>query len=183
MTRILPGSRYPVGYFTVTEPQSKMGITATEAKQWLVKFHEASASLNTTHWLNSCFSPKVTLVYANMPLIAGRDNVHLLFEAFLSRLEEMTHHIQSFDFIEQENKILQAASIVYRVKGDEEGKVVDIPGFAAFVLEKDSEGEIRLVRNQTWLDPSPVIERIVAVYGKEEWERVMGELMTRVGGG
>jgi hypothetical protein len=148
-----------------------------------VQFHAASATGDTDHWLDNFFSPNVTLIYANMPPIPGRDNCKLLFLSFLSRLANMTHHIESFDFIASENKILQAAGIEYLVKGDSEGQVIKIPGFAAFTLERDEEGTIRLVRSQTWLDPSPVVERIVGVYGKEEWEGEIGVLMEKVLGG
>ena len=92
----------------------------------------------------------------------------------------MTHHIESFDYIAGERKILQAARIVYRVKGDKEEKVIEIPGFAAFTLERDADGVIRLVKAQTWLDPSPVTERIVEVHGKERWEQEIGDLLRTV---
>ena len=94
----------------------------------------------------------------------------------------MTHHVESFDYIAENSKILQAARIVYQVKGDKEEKVIEIPGFAAFSLERDADRVIRLVKAQTWLDPSPVTERIVGVHGKEEWGREIGNLLQKVAG-
>lgn len=92
----------------------------------------------------------------------------------------MTHHIEYFDFIAEETKILQAARIVYRVKGDPEDRVMEIPGFAAFTLGRDEDGVVRLVKAQTWLDPSPVVEGMMRVHGKEVWEKEMGTLMQKV---
>ena len=91
----------------------------------------------------------------------------------------MTHVIESFDYVEAEQKILQAARIKYRVKGNGEEQSIEIPGFAAFVLERDGEGEVRVKRAQTWLDASPVIERIIEVFGKEEWEGDTREVMEK----
>ena len=115
-----------------------------------------------------------------MPRIPDRDSCHLLFETFFTRLSEMTHHIESFNYIPEDKKMLQAARIVYRVKGDSENRVIDIPGFAAFTLERDGKGSIKLVKAQIWLDPSPVMERIVSVHGKEGWETELGALMERI---
>ena len=147
-----------------------------------VQSHKVSAELDTAKWLTTSFSPSVTMTYSNMPTIHGRDNCHLLFEPFFTRLAEMTHYIKTFDYVAEENKILQAARIVYRVKGDPEDKVMEIPGFAAFALGRDEDGIVRLVNAQTWLDPSPVVESMMRVHGKDEWEREMGSLMQRVMG-
>ena len=148
-----------------------------------IQSHKVSAELDTTKWLTTSFSPSVTMTYSNMPPIHGRDNCHLLFEPFFTRLAEMTHYIESFDFISAENKILQAARIVYRVKGDPEEKVMEIPGFAAFTLGRDEDGIVRLGKAQTWLDPSPVVESMMRVHGKEAWEKEMSALMQKVMGG
>lgn len=58
-------------------------------------------------------------------------------------------------------RIYQAATIQYLVKGDDiEKDVIRIPGFATFFVKKFEDGKFRCYRAETFLDPSPVFQRI-----------------------
>lgn len=58
-------------------------------------------------------------------------------------------------------RIYQAATIRYLVKGDDSAKdVIQIPGFATFFVKPGGDGSLRCYRAETFLDPSPVFQRM-----------------------
>lgn len=58
-------------------------------------------------------------------------------------------------------RIYQAATIRYVVKGDDPAKdVIRIPGFATFSVTLGDDGSLRCYRAETFLDPSPVFQRM-----------------------
>ncbi|KAF4959254.1 hypothetical protein FSARC_10770 [Fusarium sarcochroum] len=126
---------------------------------WLLAFHDASKSLDADAWLDNFFTDNAALQYGNSPVISGLA-VRLMFKNVFSKLDMMTHDVEYFDYVPP--RIYQAATIRYLVKGDDPEKdVIQIPGFATFFVRKGDDGEIRCYRAETFLDPSPVFQRMV----------------------
>jgi hypothetical protein len=64
------------------------------------------------------------------------------------------------------SRIYQSASIRYLIKGDDPAKdIITIPGFAVFFIRTTDDGQIRCYKAETFLDPSPVFQRIVKKFG------------------
>ena len=100
----------------------------------------------------------VELQYANNPVIKGSE-VRQMFKSVFGQLEMMTHEIIYFDYVPP--RIYQAATIRYLIQGDNvDTDVVEIPGFAVFYVKKDGSRSLKCYRAETYLDPSPVFQRI-----------------------
>ena len=90
-----------------------------------------------------------------------------MYEGQFAKLESMVHTIDSFDWVPEGNrgggKILQAASIVYKVKGDPKGEEFRIPGFLVAVLGRYEGGRVLMKRKEVYIDVGPVRERMEEV--------------------
>ena len=143
-----------------------------------LQFHAASATLSAAHWCNNFFSQDIVLQFGNYPPIEGVAAVRdAFFTPQLARLDLMEHAVEYFDFVPP--RIYQAATIRYRVKGDDAGgsRDVNIGGFAVFHVrdeadgrseeEGDRGGKGRLLcyRMETFLDSRPLEKRMGEVFG------------------
>ncbi|CAH0054778.1 unnamed protein product [Clonostachys solani] len=123
-----------------------------------LKFHSGSKSLDADYWLDNFFTENASLQYANNPVISGQ-SVRQMFKEVFKKLDLMTHEVLYFDFVG--DRIYQSAKIRYLVKGDNPDRdVIEIPGFAVFNVEHDEDGKLRCYKAETFLDPSPVFQRI-----------------------
>jgi hypothetical protein len=118
--------------------------------------HAGSASLNATAWVSTFMTSDITLQYANNPVLHGSE-VLAMFQTVFPQLDLMEHKVEYFDFVPP--KIYQAASIRYRVRGDYQSREIVIPGFAVFWVKED-DGQLKMYRAETFLDPSEVFKRI-----------------------
>jgi hypothetical protein len=118
--------------------------------------HAGSASLDATSWVSSFMTSDMTLQYANNPILRGPE-VLAMFQSVFPQLDLMEHTVEYFDFVSP--KIYQAASIRYRIKGDDASMEIVIPGFAVFWV-REEEGRLMMYRAETFLDPSQVFARI-----------------------
>ena len=122
------------------------------------QFHRSSATLDAEAWCQDFYTDDIELRYANQPVLKGAD-VRNMFGQVFPQLEKMTHDVEYFDYVAP--KIYQAASIRYRVKGDDPAtEDIAIPGFATFFVRDDDEGKLKCYRADIFLDPSPVFQRI-----------------------
>lgn len=106
------------------------------------------------------------------------DICHQMFKGVFSKLDMMTHDVEYFGMAPSKQgrvknatklkltdyvppRIYQAARIRYLVKDDNPDKdVIEIPGFATFFVKSGEDGKLRCFRAETFLDPSPVFQRI-----------------------
>jgi len=129
-----------------------------EAKAWLESFHDMSQKLDAEAWLSSMFTPDITLKFGNTPVLSG-SKVLEMFQGAFAALDVMVHDIDYFDVVD--DRIYQAATIHYVVKGDDPGtQMITIPGFMTVWRRHGSDGKLRAYRAETFLDFTPVASRI-----------------------
>lgn len=135
-------------------------LTLRESLQkWLLNFHEASGSLDATHYTNTCFTHDITIRYGNNTVVEGRNNVRAMFEGAFEGLDYMHHEIDYFDFVGPD-KLYQACTITYLVKGDDKEKdMIAIPAMLTAWLRVE-EGELKAYRAEIFLDPSRVFGKM-----------------------
>ena len=110
-----------------------------------------------------------------------------MFEQVFAQLDQMTHTVDYFgappptpdrvfipsvlpidtrglDYVEP--RIYQAATIHYVIKGDDPvADKITIPGFAVFSTRVGDDGLRRCYQAETFLDPSPVFQRMQEKFG------------------
>jgi len=133
----------------------------SEAREWILNFHKASASLNASHWITTFYSQDAVLEFANNAPLKGRQDIIKSFEQTFNLLESMEHIVVSIDVLS--DKIYQVADIIYVVKGDAEKKPVRIRGLAVFGKKTNQS---QLTYFTVFLDPSPLMERLKLVNSK-----------------
>jgi len=137
-------------------------LTSREAlESWLLDFHKATATLDAQYCADKFFASDVEIQYANNPVVTGKDNAQAFFDMAFKALDMMTHEIVYFDFIAP-NKLYQAATIKYVVKGDNQAEdMITIPAMMTAWLGEE-EGRLVVKRNEIYLDASQLFGRMAA---------------------
>lgn len=141
-------------------PEIDPSLTTREALQaWLLSFHEATATLDTQQVGDKFFTDDAVCQYANNPEASGKENVLAFFNAAFNGLDLMTHDIVYFDFVAP-NKLYQAATIRYLVKGDNPDRdMFTVPAMMTAWLE-EQDGRLKIRRNEIYLDASALFARM-----------------------
>lgn len=143
----------------MTEIRSE--LTSQDAlKEWLLAFHESTARLDAKSTVEEFFAKDVELCYANNPPVNGKKDAEGFFDTAFKALDLMHHDIEYFDFVAP-NKLYQAATIKYVIKGDDPEKdMITIPAMmVASLVEEDSK--LKIGRNEIYLDASAVFGRMI----------------------
>lgn len=135
-------------------------LTTQEAIQsWLLDFHKSTATLDAKYCTERFFTSDVELQYANNPVASGREGAKDFFDKAFRALDTMTHEIVYFDFVAPD-KLCQAATINYVVKGDDQTKdMIKIPAMMTVWL-REEQGDLRISRNEIYLDASRLFGRM-----------------------
>lgn len=135
-------------------------LTTREAIQsWLLDFHESTATLDAKYCTERFFTPDIELQYANNPVVSGREDATDFFDKAFRALDSMSHEIVYFDFVAPD-KVYQAATIKYVVKGDDQAKdMIEIPAMMTVWLRED-QGRLRIRKSEIYLDASRLFTRM-----------------------
>lgn len=136
-------------------------LTTRDALQsWLLAFHDSTEALDAAATVDKFFVPEIEVQYANNPVVKGRDTALGFFDSAFKALDYMHHDIEYFDFVAPD-RLYQAATIKYVVKGDDREKdMITIPGIMSTILVEDAEGKLKIKRNEIFLDASRVFARM-----------------------
>lgn len=106
------------------------------------------------------FTGDIELYYANNPRVSGKEAVGGFFDTAFKALDSMHHEIVYFDLVAP-NKLYQAATIKYVVKGDDPDKdLITIPAMMVATLV-EADGKLKFKRNEIYLDASALFGRMI----------------------
>ncbi|CAE6383660.1 unnamed protein product [Rhizoctonia solani] len=134
---------------------SASGLTENqlEAEQtWLKHFNQDGDSLNWSRW-EKWWAKDAFLQFGNAPRIDGKEAIIKYLEPQINILELMHHEITRLCFDKSLGLIYQTVTITYKVKGDPQGRTIQVPGLG--VLHK-RVGEDLLMGFEVYIDKSPI---------------------------
>lgn len=134
-------------------------VTREALTEWLLDWHSSTETLDAKLCVGKFFTSDIELRYANNPPAKGRDAALQFFDSAFKALEMMHHDIEYFDFIAPD-RLYQAATIKYVVKGDNlEKDMITIMGLMSIWLVEE-DGRLKVKRNDIFLDASQVFARM-----------------------
>ncbi|KAH7333602.1 hypothetical protein B0J17DRAFT_676038 [Rhizoctonia solani] len=134
---------------------SAPGLTHDELeteKTWLKHLNQDADSLDWGRW-GKWWADDAFLKFGNAPRVEGKDEIAKYFGPQLSVLELMHHEIIRLSFDKYLGLIYQTVVITYKIKGDPQGRIIQVPGLG--VLHKPV-GENILRGLETYVDTTPV---------------------------
>ncbi|KAG8713861.1 hypothetical protein FRC11_010708 [Ceratobasidium sp. 423] len=151
----------------MTSPTTQIsapGLTQDQIQSelaWIDQFNQAGDSLDWSKW-EKWWAPDAFMQFANEPRIEGREAISKYLEPQLAVLELMHHGITRLSFDEPLGLIYQSVVITYKIKGDPEGRTIQVPGLAA--LHKRA-GEDVLRGIEVYVDKAPIEAVVKQVLG------------------
>ena len=133
--------------------------TRTSIQTFLEAFHTSTAALDARSTVEQFFTSDIECQYANNPLAVGANTVQSFFDTAFNALDSMTHKIVYFDFIAPD-KLYQAATIRYVVKGDDaDTQMIIVPAMMTAWLREEN-GQLKIRRNEIYLDTNRLFGRM-----------------------
>ncbi|CAE6431979.1 unnamed protein product [Rhizoctonia solani] len=130
-------------------------------RAWVDEFNQAGDSLDWSKW-ETWWAPDAFLQFANEPRIEGRDAISKFFEPQFAVLELMHHEITRLSFDVPLGLIYQTVVVTYKVKGDPQGRTIQVPGLAA-LHKRPGENVLRGV--EAYVDKAPIEGVVKEVLG------------------
>ncbi|CAE6468859.1 unnamed protein product [Rhizoctonia solani] len=138
-----------------TTQVSAPGFTQDELeteKTWVKNFNQDADSRDWSKWSKG-WADDAFLKFGNAPRVDGKDEIAKYFEPQFSIIGFMHHEIIRLSFDKDLGLIYQTVIITYKIKGDSQGRTIQVPGLA--VLHKPV-GENILRGLETYVDTAPV---------------------------
>ncbi|KAF8687554.1 hypothetical protein RHS03_09968, partial [Rhizoctonia solani] len=134
---------------------SAPGLTSEEIqaeRAWIDQFAQDSDALDWSRW-DKWWADDAFFQFGNTPRIEGKKAIQKYMEPQYSVLEFMHHGVIRISFDVPLGLIYQTTIISYKVKGDLEGRTIQIPGLA--ILHK-RVGENVLKGFEVYIDKGPI---------------------------
>ncbi|CCO29561.1 hypothetical protein BN14_03577 [Rhizoctonia solani AG-1 IB] len=119
---------------------------------WLDRFMQDTDSLDWSRW-GKWWADDAFIQFGNTPKIEGKESIQKYMEPQLGILELMYHEATRISFDVPLGLIYQTTIITYKVKGDLQGRSIQVPGLA--VIHKQV-GENVLKGFEVYIDREPV---------------------------
>ncbi|CAE6398429.1 unnamed protein product [Rhizoctonia solani] len=129
---------------------------------WLKEFLQDADSLNWSIW-GKWWADDAFLQFGNTPRMEGKESIQKYMEPQFSVLEFVHHEVSRISFDVPLGLIYQTVVVTYKVKGDPQGRSIQVPGFS--VLHKQV-GENLLKGLEVYSDGGPVEAVVKEVLGR-----------------